>query len=72
MVSEVQRKARNKWDSNNMSVLGCKVRKEKAEAFKAACRDAGTTPNAVFTAAMDQFMLEHRSPPEGVESPTGD
>lgn len=58
MVSETQKKARNKWDAANMTVLGCKVRKDKAEQFKAACKAAGTTPNAVFTAAIQQFMEE--------------
>lgn len=58
-VSEQQKKARNKWDAANMTVLGCKVRMDKAEKFKAACRDAGTTPNAVFTEAIDSFMDEH-------------
>lgn len=42
-----------------MTVLGCKVRKEKAERFKAACKDEGTTVNAVFTTAMDEFLDEH-------------
>ena len=40
-----------------MTVLGCKIRKDKAEQFKAKCKEAGTTPNAVFTAAIDDFML---------------
>ncbi|MBQ9535232.1 MAG: hypothetical protein IJU78_05275 [Clostridia bacterium] len=55
-VSEMQKKARNKWDAANMTVLGCKIRKDKAERFKAACMEAGTTVNAVFTAAMDSFL----------------
>lgn len=50
------RKANNKWDAANMTVLGCKIRKDKAEAFKAACKAADTTPNAVFTAAINRFM----------------
>ena len=58
-VSEARRRANTKWDAANMTVLGYKVRKEKAEKFKAACRDAGTTPNAVFTEAIDSFMDEH-------------
>ena len=33
--------------------------KEKAEAFKAATKAAGTTPNAVFSAAAEAFMQEH-------------
>ena len=30
-VSESQKKSRDKWDKANMSVLGCKVKKEQAE-----------------------------------------
>lgn len=41
-----------------MTVLGCKVRKDRAEQFKAACKDAGTTPNAVFNEAINSFMKQ--------------
>lgn len=58
MPSEKQKRYRNKWDAANMAVLGCKIRKEKAEQFKAACKAAGTTPNAVFAAAIDEFLSE--------------
>lgn len=58
-VSEARKRANNKWTAANMTVLGCKVRKDKAERFKAACRASGTTPNAVFTEAMDSFMEDH-------------
>lgn len=58
-LTEAKRKANNKYIAANMTVLGCKVRKDKAERFKAACREAGTTPNAVFTGAIDTFMEEH-------------
>lgn len=58
-VRESQKRAKNKWDAANTTVLGCKMRKEKAERFKEACREAGTTPNAVFTAAVDAFLTEH-------------
>lgn len=56
MVSEKQKAWRNKWDAANMTVLGCKVRKEKAERFKEACRRAGTTPNAVFLEAINRVL----------------
>ena len=59
MTSENQKRARNKWDATNMTVLGCKVRRDKAEAFKAACAAAGTSVNAVFAAAIDDFMATH-------------
>ncbi len=56
MVSERQKKARNKWDSKNMVVLGCKVLKGEAEAFRAECKRRGTSPNAVFKQAINSFM----------------
>ena len=43
----------------NMTVLGCKVRRDRAEQFKAACKKNGTSPNAIFMAAMEKFMEEH-------------
>ena len=69
-LSEAQRKANNKYIKENMTVLGCKVRKDKADKFKAMCKAAGTSPNAIFTTAMDQFMAEHdqagkNNPPQG-------
>ena len=57
-VSEARKRANNKWTAANMTVLGCKLRKDKAEKFKAECKEAGTTPNAVFIAAIDSFMAE--------------
>ena len=58
-LTEAKRKANNKWDAANMTVLGCKVRKDKAERFKTVCKLKGTSPNAIFTAAMDSFLTEH-------------
>lgn len=55
-LTNAQRRANNKYIAANMTVLGCKIRKDKAEQFKAACKNAGTTPNAVFTAAINRFM----------------
>lgn len=54
--TDAQRKAQNKYDAKNLTVLGCKMRREDAEQFKAACRAAGTTPNAVFRKAADEFI----------------
>ncbi len=55
-LTDAKRRANNKYIAANMTVLGCKVRKDRAEGFKAACKAAGTTPNAVFTAAINDFM----------------
>ncbi|WP_297981966.1 hypothetical protein [uncultured Oscillibacter sp.] len=59
MLTENQKKSRNKWDAANMTVLGCKVRRDRAEQFKAACKKNGTSPNAIFLAAMEKFMEEY-------------
>ena len=69
MTTEAQKKSRNKWDAENMTVLGCKVRKDIADDFKAACKIAGTTPNAVFRAALDDFMAKAGKPSERQEQP---
>lgn len=46
-VSDAKKKANAKWDSANMSTISCKLRKDKADAFRAACQTAQTTPNGV-------------------------
>ena len=58
-TSDAQRRASNKYIAENMTVLGCKIRKEDAEKFKKACSAAGTNPNAVFRKAIDEFMKEN-------------
>ena len=57
-MTESQRKANRKWDSAHYTQLPCKIRKDKADAFRAACKAAGTSPNAVLNAAADSFMQE--------------
>ena len=44
-VSEAQKKASDKYNRTHMSTLGCKVKKEEAEAFKAYCEKKKKTPN---------------------------
>ena len=61
MPTENQKRYRNKWDAENMTVLGCKVRKEKAAQFKAACKEVGTTPNAVFISAINDFLGKEKA-----------
>ena len=63
-VSEAKKRANAKWDAANMTIVGCRVRREKAEEFKSACKDAGTTPNAVFLDAIDNFMEKQKKDPE--------
>ena len=58
MVRESQKQARNKWDAENMKVVGCKIRKDQAEAFRALCIARNTTPNEVLRKAILSFMGE--------------
>lgn len=55
-IPDSKRRANNKWDAANMTVLGCKIRRDKAEKFKSECAAKGTSVNAVFSAAIDEFL----------------
>ena len=61
MVTRAKRASNNKWDAANMVVLGCKIRRDEAEAFRAACRQASTTPSAVFHDAIREFLEQHNN-----------
>lgn len=71
-LTDAQRRANNKYIAKATTVLGCKMRRDAADEFKAACKAAGTTPNAVFRAAVDDFMAQHQdaaqATPEGTEN----
>lgn len=56
MVSEAQKRARNKYDAKHYTIVGCKIRKEYAAEFKAATAAAGTSQGAVLRRAIDEFM----------------
>ena len=48
MRTDAQRRAQNKWDAANMTIVACKVRREIADCFKATAKANGTTPNALL------------------------
>ena len=54
--SEAKRRTDNKYNLAHYTVLGCKMKKTEAEEFKQACRDTGTSTNAVFRKAVAEFM----------------
>lgn len=56
MVTEARKRANAKWDKENMVVLACKVKRETAEQFKAACAANGTTSNAVLQRAVKAYL----------------
>lgn len=69
MTSESQKRANAKWDKENMTVLACKVRKEVAGKFKAACAAEDTTSNAVLQQAVRDYIDAHPVPEEPEASP---
>jgi len=52
--SEAQKRASNKYNLAHMSTLGCKVKKEEAEAFKKYAKEQGKTANTV----LKEFVYE--------------
>ena len=56
MVSPKKRASNNKWDAENMTVLGVKVRKDYAEEVKKKAKERGDTVNAILNAALDKYM----------------
>lgn len=55
-MKESQKNANRKWDRQNMTVLGCKVTKEKAQKFKEACAILETVPYRVFMETVDKTI----------------
>lgn len=57
-VSKAQKRSSIKWDKANMTTIGCKVTKKKAEQFKDACRRLGVVPNALLLKTIDNTIAE--------------
>ncbi len=53
-VSEKKKASNAKWDSANMATVGCRLRKEQAEAFREYCKVQGMTSNT----ALKNYVLE--------------
>ncbi len=47
-TSPAKRAANDRWDKEHMTTLGCRVKKDEAELFKAYARDKGKTSNTVL------------------------
>ena len=56
MITSAQKRARNKWDAENMSVIPCKLKREIAETFKATAKANGTTPNELIRGWIDAHI----------------
>jgi hypothetical protein len=53
-----KRVANDKWDKENMTTLGCKVKREDAEVFKSYCTEQGKTSNTVLKEYVLQCVEE--------------
>lgn len=53
-TSRAKREANNRWDKENMTTLGCKVKKEEAEKFKEYAGSQNKTSNAL----LKEFVLD--------------
>lgn len=56
MVSDAKKAANARWDAHNMTILGCKVRKDYADRVRKKAKDKGTSVNAILKKALDEFM----------------
>ena len=61
MPTDTQRRARNKWDAENMSVISCKIKREIADGFKATARANGTTPNELIRVWISNYLEAHEA-----------
>lgn len=68
-ISASRKKANQRWDSENMSTLGCKIRRNDALIFKEYAKSLGTTANTLLKSYVlecnHKFSKEH---PEIVEN----
>lgn len=55
-VPESKRKANDRWDKSNMSILSCKVRKQEAEQFRARAAEEGMSPNAILAGYVRSYI----------------
>ena len=57
--TDAKRRADNKWQYKNMTVLGCKVYRDKAEKFKRYALNNGTTVNALLIEFIDSCIMNY-------------
>lgn len=59
MPSEAQKRARDKWDATNMTLVSCKMRRDLADDFKSVAKANGTTPSALIRGWIDAYMQKN-------------
>ncbi|WP_419054439.1 hypothetical protein [Hominenteromicrobium sp.] len=58
MPTDAQKRTRNKWDAENMSVISCKLKREIAESFKTTAKSRGTTPNELIRGWIVEYLAD--------------
>lgn len=56
MVTPAKRASNDKWDRENMTILGCKVRREYADQVREEAQRRGDSVNAVIKQALDDYL----------------
>lgn len=64
-ISDKKKASNAKWNKENITTLGCSVKKEEAALFKQFCKDQGKTSNTV----LKDFVLACIYGPETEELP---
>lgn len=61
-MNDAQKRARDKWDKENMITLGCKVKRTEAEEFKKYASNKGKTANTI----LKEYVIEciKKNPPK--------
>ena len=55
-ISPAKKASNARWDKDNMTTLGCRVKREDAEKYHAAAKSQGTTINAVLKCALEELL----------------
>lgn len=56
MVTPAKRASNDKWDRENMTILGCKVRREYADQVREEAQRRGDAINAIIKQALDDYL----------------
>lgn len=60
MPTDAQKRTRNKWDAENMSVISCKLKREISDDFKATARANGITPNELIRGWINDYLNDRK------------
>lgn len=60
MTTEAQKRAKKKYDSENMAFQTIKVNKDLLLEFRQCVQDSGDKVNTVLREAMEQYIIDHK------------